>query len=128
MAKKGSSNGRSSAGYPDIRFIKLPLRSSDKQFLREVLDPEVEYPPGRIEDLVCEGYKFSLSYDQKNSTFIASITDKSSDSDFHNCCLSARGSTPANARYALLYKHDTLCGGYWGEYVPDEKDQDTDFG
>jgi hypothetical protein len=75
-----------------------------------------------------EGYKFSLSYDDKNATCVASITDRQPASAFYNCCLTGRGSTPAHAFAALLYRHLVLAETDWSFFGQPDVAGSPDFG
>jgi hypothetical protein len=88
--KEAKTNGAS------FRFINHSLSAKDIEQLNS-LDLGLEFPYGLLDELVMEGYKFSLSYDDKNATCVASITDRQQASAFYNCCLTGRGSK-------MLYK------------------------
>lgn len=109
MAKKDVKNGNGASGF---RFINVELNSSDKTWLRSNDLPKV-FPIEMAFDLVGEGYRFSLSYDEKNSSFIASLTDKRLGGKFTSCCLSGRGRTAITSWYSLAYRHFFLAEGDW---------------
>lgn len=113
MAKKGSTDGRSAKGNGwGIQWVNYDLRPEDKERLE---DPDLvgELQGFNVDDLVVQGFKYSLAADAKNSCYVASLTDKSDDSAFHNHCLTGRGATPAAARISLLYRHLVLADGDW---------------
>lgn len=99
---KGERNSKSS--LPDITFLRVNLDKNDKEWLAAA-NCAVEFPPDVLFALVATGFKFSLSYDPKNASFIATLTDKVPSSPTFNCCISARGSSPTNAWYSLAYRH-----------------------
>jgi hypothetical protein len=114
MSKKDLENGsaKKQAAFAKINWITYDLNSEDKVRLEDqgLVDSLAGYD---VDALAFEGFKYSLSPDAKNSSFIASITDKSPESRFYNSCLSGRGSSPANARISLLYRHVVLAEGNW---------------
>lgn len=129
MSKKvGTKNGKAGTpGKPDFRFINYALSKDDVLRLSS-LDLETEFPSGQLDELVMEGYKYSLAYDDKHACCIASLVDRAPGSPYENCCLTGRGSTPANARYALLYRHLVLSQGDWSFFDPAEGNSNPDFG
>jgi hypothetical protein len=124
-----SKNGKkeTKTNVPPFRFINYSLSTKDLDKLRS-LDMETEFPYRVIDELVMEGYKFSLSYDDKNACCVASITDRQPASSFYNACLSGRGSTPANAFAALLYRHLVLAETDWSFFGESDTTGSSDFG
>lgn len=121
---KSKTKGGKQASEPPFRFINYDLSKGDKDWLRAA-DCEAEFSAEMVEDLVREGYKFSLSLDARNQSFVASLTDRAEGSSFKNSCLTGRGASPSAARHALLYRHFHLAGGDWsyfGSAAPDEVD------
>lgn len=95
-----------------FRFINYHLSKKDEEWL-EAADLDTEFDFSLVRGLVEEGYKFSLSNDERNHTFVASITDRQEGSPFYNACLTGRGSTPLDAWYALAYRHLVLAQMDW---------------
>jgi len=104
--KKGAADGK------DFRFINHSLSKKDADWLAAA-ELDTEFPLASVSDLVTAGYKFSLSLDARNHSFVASITDREAGSDFHNACLTGRGATPLDAWYSLCYRHLVLAQGDW---------------
>ena len=123
-AKKGSKSNGKTNGLPKMVWINYDLTSEDKRALqdqnlvREILGYD-------IGDLAVEGFKYSLSPDERNNCYVASLTQKRADSPFHHHCLTGRGSTPTNARLSLLYRHLVLASGDWSFFS--QPDDETPF-
>lgn len=124
MVKKRSKV--SSSGNTVHRFLDIPLSQAAREDLSGY-DLEVEFPYDLVEALVTEGYKFSLTFDGRNQTYIASLTDRLPESPWQNTTLSGRGSTALNARCALLYRHLVMADGDWSTLNPDEARPPADF-
>lgn len=107
--KKGTKNEQA------FRFINHTLTTAQRDDLR-AMDVGTEFPAEMVDELVVEGYKYSLSLDRGNQTFVASLTDRDEQSPFYNACLTGRGSTPANARAALLYRHVVVAQLDWSNF------------
>jgi hypothetical protein len=105
--QKGTPNGK-----PDFRFINYDLSKADKEWLASA-DLDAEYPLALVCDLVAEGYKFGLSFDDRNQSYVASLTDRSESSTFYNSCLTGRGATALDAWCSLAYRHLHLAQGDW---------------
>lgn len=131
MVKKATSekskNGVKNAATPKFGFINYRLSRDDVSAL-EALDCDAEFPYGLIDEFVLEGYKFSSSYDEKNQTCIASLTDRVSGSAYENKCLSGRGATPADAWHALCYRHLVLAQSDWAFFGSSDDSETPRYG
>lgn len=125
--KNGKSKPAPKKGKPTFRFINYSLDAAEQEDLRG-MDLAVEYPESLLEDLMVAGYKFSMTYDQKNTGFICSMIDTSEDSPYWNCCISGRGSTLQNARASVLYRHLTVAQEIWGVLDKSDPKTSSDFG
>lgn len=128
MAKKGSKGAgskRKPNDYGGYTFYNVGLSSDDKAWLADA-DRAVEFPLTEIISMVSEGYKFSLREDEKNNTFVASLTDLRSESPNNKVILSGRGSTAINAWHALAYRHMVLLVDGWGDVEAAEGVSDFD--
>lgn len=114
MSKKGEgkTNGTANARSFKMDWINYTLTQQDKERLQDksLVDELLRFS---VDDLVFEGFKFSLSRDEKNSCFVASLTIREGDSSSPSRCLTGRGATPADARVSLLYRHLVLAQGDW---------------
>lgn len=124
MARKNGSS--SSNSQPPHRFLDIRLNERQKDDLRGY-DLEEEFPRDMVDDLVRQGYKYSLSYDPKNDTYIASLTDRLPGSAFQSTTLTGRGSTAANAHAALLYRHFVVANEEWGNFPQSQDVPSPDF-
>lgn len=127
MARKKS--GRSNSSFSGYRWVSINLSQDDKRKL-SALDLGAEFP---LQEGLCglaeDGYKFSLSFDAKNHSYIASITDRSPEGEpTHKTTLTGRGSTPLNAWYALCYKHFYIAKGDWLPFIEGNGNGVSDFG
>lgn len=103
-------------------FIDCELTTEDK-YLLKTTDATHDYPPlPTITKLVEDGYKFSLSFDKKNDTYIASLTDQDFASPTEGYTLTGRGGEPIKAITALLFKHFIKLEDGW--ITPAEQDDD----
>lgn len=67
-----------------------------------------------LEKLFSDGYRMSLSWDDQNSCFIASITIKSETHENRSKCLTARSDDLFEVMAMAAYKHVVLFeGGGW---------------
>lgn len=114
-SNNGAKKNVSSNGRPPFGYINYELTVQDKEWLASS-DVDAEFPPRLIDELVMEGYKFSLSFDERNSTCIASLTDRQVGGAFENQCLTGRGATPLNAIHSLLYRHLVVASGDWSVF------------
>lgn len=116
MGTLSGTNGRtkqaSKSSPPSFRFLNYSLNRKDIEWL-EASDVDVDLPDTLVDELVTQGYKYSLSYDAGNVTYVAAVTDRSPDSAFQNVCLTGRGATPRDARVSLLYRHYVASAEDW---------------
>lgn len=128
MSTKDKANSKNGAGKRDwgITWINYDLTSADKEWLSSA-ELDVELPASLVDDLVMEGYKFSISSDARNNCFVASLTDKFTGGAFENHCLTGRGATPAAARVSLLYRHVVLAQGDWAFFNQPARSKDELF-
>lgn len=131
MSKKGGQanvGSKASGGSkPEFRFINYDLTVSDREWL-EVADVEAEFPTQLVNELVMEGYKYSLSYDERNHCCVASLTDRVDSSPFNNACLTGRGATPDAARQSLLYRHVVVAHGDWSVFGDPSRQKEEKWG
>lgn len=129
MATPGRKRSKKSSGKSgfgsDYRFVNVRLSSDDKARMADTA-LEVEFPLGFILDIVAEGYKFSIKEDQKNQTFLASLTDTREDSPSFKAILTGRGSTALNAWYSLAFRHVVLLPDGWAAELSDTGVSDFD--
>lgn len=107
---KKSQSGR---GFPETAWVKCDLSDEQKNFLKGQEVSDAELMEG-MAALAGEGYKISLSYDQRSDCIGVYITSPEKARNGALQCLSARAPSMAQAVAVLLYKHYTLLAGDWG--------------
>jgi hypothetical protein len=104
MATKSRSNGYS------IEFVNIRLGATEVRHLQS-LGWSDEQAIWAFLELVEAGYKLSLTSDNKNDTYIATLVGHGDNCPNKGKGLSGRGPTPAEAIKSLLYKHTVICDG-----------------
>lgn len=123
--KSKSSKAKSKADEKEWGFINYNLTAKDKSDLAD-MDYDTEFPNELAFAAVEEGYKFSLSYNAKNDTYVASLTDLQEASDYFKKTLSGYGSSPRKAFISLMYRHCVLAvDGDW-TYLDKIKSEDVE--
>ncbi len=98
---------------PDWKgFVTCELTVEDKKSLREGAMPYEDAWEGLL-DVIPEGYKLSISWDDKNETFTASLTAGAGTGDNAGWCLTGRGASFDGAVCSLAYKHFTKLARNW---------------
>lgn len=100
--------------FGDSFFADVPLSADDKRSIRE-RSGDAEWLLQATCNAVSEGFKFAANRDDRNGTFVVSLSWKSVSptGSVRYVILTGRGSDPAIAWSALLYKHDMLSDGLW---------------
>lgn len=112
MARKNDRTGTPSskpASGGGVQFIDVPLTSSDKDRLGEMYQAN-EFTLEHVFDALDEGFKFGLRYDERNHTYVATLTDSRATP---TRVLSGRGSSADKALAALLYRHLVILAKDW---------------
>lgn len=119
---KSTTDTTDTAGGEPVRFqgkytfINCDLNAEDKQWLKDNLPSRDNLAFDLIADAQA-GYKFSLDTDLRGGGYIASLSCNVV--GMPNCghTLTARGSGPVDAVYALYYKHFIKLSGQWDAVV-----------
>jgi hypothetical protein len=69
-------------------------------------------------DLVGQGMKFSLTYDEPNQAYVATLTGRGWRAGNLRQSMSARAGDERTCMALLMYKHLVLASGDWGSYQP----------
>lgn len=94
-------------------FVNCELTAEHKADL-EGYDTPTEFPFREgMEELTAEGYKVSISWDAKNSCFMALMYDQNPQSDFAGYALVGRGESVWDAWCALMYRHIVILSEGW---------------
>lgn len=118
MGSLSSTNGknrpkRKAKDEPAFRFINHDLTPEQKNDLAGYVESG-EWDDDTVGGIVERGYSYKLSPDARGGGFRAHFIDLDPASADYNTCLSGRGSTPRNARSALLYRFVVLAPEGWG--------------
>lgn len=126
MAKRGSTStaANSFGGY---KFINISLGQAEKEELEELLSRSV-FDLSLVFDLVQDGFKVSFSEDPEHHSFICSFTDTRKGSPTEKYILTGRGSSPVASFYAAYYKHVSVAGGNWVQYIERDNTKSSTFG
>jgi len=102
------------------KFINVTLNDQDRNWLSS--------NDGTLYDCVVElmealggEYALRVAYDYKTARFTAMLTCLVNDHANTGFILSMRGSTPADAIYALFYVHVHRSEGLWRSVAPEDK-------
>lgn len=110
-------------------FVNYSLTAGDKEALKSGV---VEYADAwdGVLDLVMRGYKASITYDDKNSSWVFSMTCQTTEEVNAGLTLSGRGGTLDGAVCSLWYRHENVMGGDWTKYVERQQEmwKADDFG
>lgn len=107
-----------------VGFVRCELTEIHKEDLRA--NP---YTPMQLIEFlstrVINGDKVSLSYDEGNSVTIASLTDRTPDSENAGLTITGRGRSPFEALQALTYKVAVILADKpWREYEYESRGED----
>lgn len=127
---RSKNSGTKSAGaksdrYGGYRFVNIQLSADDRRWL-EAADLSIEFPLSAIVDLVAQGYKFSLSEDARNNSYLATLTDIREDSITSKHILSGRGRDGLMAWHSLAYRHFHLLRDGWEPITDTSESHDYD--
>lgn len=112
---------------PNFTFVRCELTSEQKEALVMAISDGLLHSENCL-DMVDEGYKISITYDEKNHTYIATASDNRENSVNAKRCLSARGATRAVAMCALYFKHSVVLLGNWVENEQTNKSDEWGIG
>lgn len=108
-------------------FVSCELTVEDKKALREGAMSYEDAWEGLL-DIIPEGYKLSVSWDEKNDTFTASLTAGKGTAGNAGWCLTGRGATFDGAVVSLAYKHFSKLRRDWTAGVAAIGSAVIDFG
>lgn len=72
-----------------------------------------------LDDLMGEGMKVSLSYDNDNQCYSCAFTGRGWESSTKRWCMTTKAGTLDEVIALALWKHFELANGNWGDYRPD---------
>lgn len=121
-SRKSKPGGKPQNGW-ESTFIQCELDKAQKDLLK-AREVDVDALWGALEDLIDDGYKFSISRDDRNDCTAAFLSSPAGDDGKRKYTLSARGPGAVNALQALCYKHFEVLAGEWGTPGRDRSEKD----
>lgn len=124
-AKSSKSSDQSSKALPPRSlpsdapwggFVNIRLSDEEKEVAQAWIRESEREAVQLLTDDLADGYKFSLSYDGDNQSFIATYTGAGWDGCNVRCAMSARAGTWFEALALLVWKHHIHAGRDWGQY------------
>lgn len=100
-------------------FINIRLSDEEKETAQLWIREHEREAFAMFADNLGEGFKFSLSYDAENQSYIASYTGAGWVGSELRCSMSARAGTWFEALALLVWKHNIHASGNWGQYRTD---------
>lgn len=99
--------------WGETDWVVCPLSDEQKAGLKnQKVDPDRLFKS--LEGLVAEGFKFTMSWDERSQCFGCYLTAPKGPNDRATRCLSARAPEAAASIMVLMFKHFTLLGEDWG--------------
>jgi|SRR5215207_282192 len=123
-----TSNGRSSSTLDKVAdldwggFINVRIDEDDKAQYEIWAEDNNATLWADFQDYLARGFKFSLAYDPQGDFYLATFTAggvKQIGIDMR-CCLTARAPKWETALSLLIFKHEVLAKGNWGNYLPSQ--------
>ena len=99
-------------GYIDLRLDEDRRSAFDDWYLAPTFDREK-----LLQGLLVDGLSFSLKFDANASSFLATFTGAGVSGSNERYCLTARAGEADEATALLLYKHQVLLSGSWGDVL-----------
>lgn len=94
-------------------FVDIPLSEDDFDEIGKAF-PDFDAVNEAVTELVEKGYRVSLSFNQGNDAFIASVTCKDTESPNNGKTFNAFAGSWLEALQCALYKHYVKTGRVWG--------------
>lgn len=117
------AKSKAPTGFPQTRWVKCDLSEDQKNDLkqREISDTDTM---GAVQGMLSEGFKVSISYDERSDCFGAYATAPKEAFGSGTVCLSARAPLLAQALSVLLYKHFEVLREDWRQAGSEESRKD----
>lgn len=113
-AKKAPS--RSTGAYPETIWVAADLSDEEREGLKRRSVP-IEDTIKALAGLIEQGFKISISYDERSDCVGAYLTAPKAASKGRTICLSARAPTLEKALLVLLFKHFEKLHEEWEGYL-----------
>jgi len=99
-------------------FVNVKLTDAQKEDFKGWLEGDGAGFWANLCDVISEGFKYSLAWDDENEAFVATLTGQGVVGSEDRYCLTARGGTMESATALLVFKDQVLLGKDWGRYRP----------
>lgn len=100
-----------------VSFFNVNLSSDDRDRFSGWRTENAESWTTEFSQLIADGYKIGITWDDGNACFIASITGKVEGTPNFNCCITARSNDWLEALELLMFKHFVVCAaGTWSKH------------
>lgn len=109
MARKNTGNKRA---FTPMQFVRWRPDDEDKAAIKGV-EYTAEEVDDRIDELLHNGYKFSLSYTGEVSAYNLTLINVSGDTAFANHCITFRHTSRDVVWRMLLWFHFDFAEGDW---------------
>lgn len=119
MASKGQSSKSVQQNSAFTTFVNVNIPAHMKEQVRTYLTDGGAWVAA-VSDLLENGYRLGVSYDEKRDALIASLTCRKSGDANEGKTLTAFAGTWPEAITVVLFKHWVVCEGKWTE--PAERD------
>lgn len=110
MARKKNTAQQS---FQQVEFINIPLtEAQEDEFDAWVKKNEATWHD-KVSDMQGNMYKFGMSFDSQNASFIVSVTCKDEQDENFNKCFTARSDSWIEALQIAVFKHYVVCKETW---------------
>lgn len=105
-------------------FINVSLNEGDKAAFHEWQGREGHHTGEMLDDLMGEGMKYGVSYDQENQCYIVTLTGSLVERANLRCSVTTRAGTWGEANELAIWKHFILCAGNYGDLLTTGRKRD----
>jgi len=100
--------------FVPTKFVNCPLSGEESKAAEKWFTQMLPDWANQLGSVMLSGYKYSLTWDSNNSSFIASLTGTPIAGTNAHKCISARSDDPVYAMLAVLFKHVVVydCGDW----------------
>jgi len=95
-----------------IGFVNCELTDAQKAECKKLIGT-FDQAWRALHDLIAEGYKMTVSYDDGHTTWNVSLTGRKGAGKNQGLTLTGRGGSEAAAYVSLWFKHETVLKGDW---------------
>jgi len=98
-------------------FINVTVTDVEKDEFGVWYDENAQHVNSMLDDLLAEGMKYGVSYDQENQCYIVTLTGALVEKSNLRCCVTSRAGSWADANALSCWKHYVLCAGNYGDLL-----------